>query len=215
MLKKIGNALILIAFYLGGVSTFLALYSSERSSLSEQVNFHWYKIESGYRTRTETVINLVSIIQDASKNTEKEKEVFMDVNAALWHAIEAQPITKADQLTEEYLNQFQYKHMKPWHTLPALLAVVDRYPKLKDNLAFKYFLDTLFITEGLVRIEQVYYNKAVASYNVLVGRFPHSIFFKERLHFEIPAPDGREKNDSSPKMKPDDQEEERKIAIIF
>src|SRR5262249_31745724 len=75
--------------------------------------------------------------------------------------------------------------------LGRLLVVVENYPQLRSNEAFRQLMDEIAGTENRLATERMRYNQEVQGYNVLVKRFPTNLYagvfnFKEAPYYEIP-----------------------------
>jgi LemA protein len=57
-----------------------------------------------------------------------------------------------------------------------LLVVVENYPQLKSEEAFRQLMDELAGTENRLATERMRYNDTVRDYNVLVQSFPMNLF---------------------------------------
>ncbi len=57
----------------------------------------------------------------------------------------------------------------------AILAVAEKYPKLRSNEAFARAMATLTDTENRIAHSRAFYNRSVLKYNSLVQQFPYSV----------------------------------------
>ena len=62
------------------------------------------------------------------------------------------------------------------NALSRLLVVVENYPQLQSEGAFRQLMDELAGTENRLATERMRYNDTVKEYNVLVGSFPMNVF---------------------------------------
>ena len=60
--------------------------------------------------------------------------------------------------------------------LGRLLVVVENYPQLKSNEAFMQLMDEIAGTENRLATERMRYNQEVQGFNVMVKRFPTSLY---------------------------------------
>jgi LemA protein len=72
-----------------------------------------------------------------------------------------------------------------------LLVVVENYPQLKSNEAFMQLMDEIAGTENRLATERQRYNQEVQGYNVMVKRFPTSLYaaafhFEQAPYYEVP-----------------------------
>jgi LemA protein len=67
--------------------------------------------------------------------------------------------------------------------LGRLLVVVENYPQLKSNEAFLQLMDEISGTENRLATERMRYNDQVRTYNLLVKRFPTSLY-ASAFHFD-------------------------------
>ena len=72
-----------------------------------------------------------------------------------------------------------------------LLVVIENYPQLKSNEAFMQLMDEIAGTENRLATERMRYNQEVEGYNVLVKRFPTSLYaaafnFAPAIYYPVP-----------------------------
>jgi LemA protein len=75
--------------------------------------------------------------------------------------------------------------------LGRLLVVIENYPQLRSNEAFMQLMDEIAGTENRLATERMRYNDEVRSYNLMVKRFPGSLYagafgFAQSPYYEVP-----------------------------
>ena len=60
--------------------------------------------------------------------------------------------------------------------IQTLLAVLERYPKLKANENFLMLQKQLSKIEGQIAASRSFYNDSVMLYNTQIGKFPYLLF---------------------------------------
>ena len=142
----------------------------------ETVNQLWAQVNNQLLRRNDLIGNLVETVKGTAA---QEQQVFGQIaaaRAAMSGARSPGEALAADQKMEQALGP----------GLGRLLVVVENYPQLKSNEAFVQLMDEIAGTENRLATERMRYNQEVQGYNVMVKRFPTSLYATV-FHFE-PAP---------------------------
>jgi len=164
----------------------------------EDVKATWSEVQNQYQRRADLIPNLVSTVTGA---TDYERQTLTDVVEARARAtginVDASTIDNPEKF-----KQFEQAQNQLGGALSRLLVVVEKYPDLKGNEAFRDLMAQLEGTENRISVARNRYIEAVAEYNKVVLRFPSSIGagmrgMKTRPTFEATAPNA----DQAPKVK--------------
>ncbi len=137
----------------------------------EAVKSAWSEVLNQYQRRADLVPNLVATVQGYASH---EKEVLTQVTQARAQVGSIQP-------TPELVNdpaafaRFQQAQAGLSSALSRLLVVVERYPQLKADAAFRDLQAQLEGTENRIAVARNRYIKAVEAYNVSVRSFPNNL----------------------------------------
>ncbi|MBI5046697.1 LemA family protein [Candidatus Micrarchaeota archaeon] len=73
--------------------------------------------------------------------------------------------------------------------LKEIIAVAEKYPKLKANQNYKAMMQTLIDSERRIAYARSFYNRTVLKYNTLLSTFPGDVFsvfgFRSMQYFEF------------------------------
>ena len=141
----------------------------------ETVNTAWAQVETVLQRRYDLIPNLVNTVKGYATH---EKSLFEEIARLRSQWGEAKT-TDAKAATATQLEG----------ALGRLMVVVENYPELKANQNFIMLQDELAGTENRISVERQRYNGAVRTYNLVVRRFPSSVFasmfgFKAKPYFE-------------------------------
>jgi len=166
MMRRIVTLLLLLsATALGGCG-----YNTLQST-DEQIKASWAEVLNQYQRRADLVPNLVNVVKGYAAH---EKEVLTRVT-------EARAKIGALQATPELVNdpqafaKFQQAQGEMSSALARLLVVVENYPQLKADGAFRDLQAQLEGTENRITVARNRYIKAVQDYNVTVRQFPSNL----------------------------------------
>jgi LemA protein len=142
----------------------------------ESVNQTWAQVNNQLQRRNDLIGNLTETVKGTAL---QEQQVFGDIakaRAAMSGARTPEDQVKAAQQTDSALGR--------------LFVVVENYPQLRSNEAFVQLMDELAGTENRLAVARQRYNEVVQGYNVMVKRFPTSLFaglfgFKEAPYYQI------------------------------
>ncbi len=165
-----------VAVLLLGVGGCLVGNYNRLVTTRESVNQSWAQVNNQLQRRNDLIGNLAETVKGTAL---QEQKVFGDIanaRAAMAGARTPEDQVKAAQQTDTALGR--------------LLVVVENYPQLKSNEAFVQLMDELSGTENRLAVARQRYNEVVQGYNVMVKRFPTSVFaglfgFKESPYYQI------------------------------
>ncbi len=146
----------------------------------EAVNQKWAQVDNQLKRRNDLIGSLVETVKGTAI---QEQEVFGQIaNARAQMAGARTPAqgVQAGQAMDSALGR--------------LLVVVENYPQLKSNEAFVQLMDEIAGTENRLATERMRYNEEVQGYNVLVKRFPTSLYaaafnFQPAIYYPVPEQD--------------------------
>jgi len=140
-------------------------------SLDEEVKAAWSEVLNQYQRRADLIPNLVNIVKGEA-NFEQE---------TLQRVIEARAKATSIQVTPQTLNdpqafnRFQQAQGELSSALSRLMVVVERYPNLRANQAFRDLAVQYEGTENRIAVARNRYIKTVAEFNVLARSFPSNL----------------------------------------
>ena len=146
----------------------------------EAVDQRWAQVDNQLKRRNDLIGSLVETVKGTAI---QEQEVFgMIANARAQMSGARTPAegVQAGQAMDSALGR--------------LLVVVENYPQLKSNEAFVQLMDEIAGTENRLATERMRYNQEVQGYNVLVKRFPTSVYaglfhFAPAIYYPVPEPE--------------------------
>ncbi|MBI2312206.1 MAG: LemA family protein [Betaproteobacteria bacterium] len=157
--------LLLVASVLSGCG-----YNTLQST-DEQIKAGWSEVVNQYQRRSDLVPNLVNTVKGFAA---QEQAVLLGVT-------EARAKVGSIQATPQLLNdpgafaKFQAAQGELSSALSRLLVVVEKYPELKSDAAFRDLMAQLEGTENRIAVARQRYIKAVQDYNVVVRQFPTNL----------------------------------------
>ena len=137
----------------------------------EQAKAAWSEVLNQYQRRADLVPNLVNTVKGYAEHEQ----------AVLTQVTEARARVGGIQATPELINdpqafaQFQQAQAGLSGALSRLLLVVENYPNLKAEAAFRDLQAQLEGTENRITVARNRYIKAVEAYNVAVRTFPNNL----------------------------------------
>ncbi len=179
-------AVILLLAYSSVKNSYNSMVSGE-----EAVTAQWSQVENVYQRRSDLIPNLVSTVKGYA---DFEKETLTQVIEARAKATAVN--INPGNLDAQSLQNFQNAQSGLSSALSKLMVVVEKYPELKANQGFLDLQAQLEGTENRITVERMKFNESAQSYNVLIRKFPKSIFagmfgFEKKAYFE--AEKGAEK----------------------
>ncbi len=144
----------------------------------------WADVETQYQRRADLIPNLVSTVKGYAAH---ETQTLNEVTEARARATSIN--LSADDLTPEWLAQFQRAQAEVRSALGRLIAVSESYPDLKANQNFLELQAQLEGTENRIAVARKDFNAAAQQYNVSVRRFPANLVarmfgFGQKPYFE-------------------------------
>jgi len=134
-----------------------------------EVTNKWAQVNNQLQRRNDLIGNLVESVKGAAG---QEQAVFGEIanaRAAMAGAKTPQQGIAAAQSMDGAIGR--------------LLVVVENYPQLKSEDAFRQLMDELAGTENRLATERMRYNDTARDYNVLVQSFPMNLF-AGAFHYE-------------------------------
>lgn len=175
-------AIIAIYLYSSAVGFNNTAVTSEENAITA-----WSNVESSYQRRNDLIGNLVKTVQGAA---DFEREALTEVIEARAKATSVN--VDAGNLTPDKIEAFGQAQGGLSSALSRLLVSVERYPDLKANQNFLNLQSQLEGTENRINVARNRYNEAVGQYNILIKKFPNSIYagwfgFEPMTRFEADA----------------------------
>jgi len=144
---------------------------------NEAVKQKWAQVDNQLQRRASLIGNLVETVKGTATQEQAVFGAIADARARMAGAKTPQQSIEAGQAMDTAIGR--------------LLVVVENYPQLKSNEAFVQLMDELAGTENRLATERQRYNQEVQGYNVMIKRFPTSLYaaafnFKEAPYYQIP-----------------------------
>ena len=149
----------------------------------EAVKAGWSEVLNQYKRRADLIPNLVSTVKGYAA---QEKDVLLGVTNA--RAKVGQIQVNADDA--QSLRQFQEAQGELSSALSRLMVVVENYPNLKSDQAFRDLQAQLEGTENRITVARGRYIQAVQDYNTYIRSFPQNLVamlfgYKEKPNFTV------------------------------
>lgn len=194
-MKSLGKGTIIFAifvvlvFLLGanGCSTYNKLVTAET-----QVTQAWSQVENQYQRRFDLIPNLVETVKGYAKHESETYEKVTQARAGLSNAYGQAQAMASDSIPAT--NQAYQNYSRSQADLQKALniyvnAVKEAYPDLKADQQFLNLQAQLEGTENRIATERGRFIEQVTAYNLMVRRFPGSIWagmfgFQQRPQFE-------------------------------
>ncbi len=158
--------LLLIVFLIFGFTSYNRMVRYEEEVKSQSGN-----VENNYQRRVDLVENLVNVVKGYAGH---ENQTLIGVVEARSRAT---GITlKAENLTQEKLEQFQEAQDNLSGAVSRLLVVVENYPDLKAQPSFRQLMNSLEQIEAEILIQRNLYNEKARKYNTYIRQFPKNLF---------------------------------------
>lgn len=137
----------------------------------EEIKAQWSEVINQYQRRADLVPNLVNTVKGYAAH---EKDILIQVTEARAKVgqIAATPELANDQAA---LARFQAAQGELSGALSRLMVVVENYPQLKADTAFRDLQAQLEGTENRITVARNRYIQAVKDYNITVRRFPTNL----------------------------------------
>ncbi|MEA4883175.1 MAG: LemA family protein [Clostridia bacterium] len=150
---------VLVVIVLLGAS-YVSISNSMVTS-EENVNGAWAEVQNQLQRRYDLIPNLVETVKGYAAHEEGVFSAIAEARAKMGGA-------RTVEETNEAVGQME-------GALSRLLMVVENYPQLKADAAFKDLMYELAGTENRIAVARQRYNGAVQSFNVKIRTFPNSI----------------------------------------
>src|SRR5262245_38076048 len=142
----------------------------------EAVTQQWSQVNNQLQRRNDLITNLVETVRGVAG---QELAVFgeiADARARMAGAGTPDQQVQAGRAMDSALGR--------------LFVVVENYPQLKSNEAFRQLMDELAGTENRLATERMRYNQQVQDFNVMIKRFPTNLYagalnFREATYYQI------------------------------
>jgi len=146
-------------------------------TMKEGVSQAWAQVDNQLQRRASLIGNLVETVKGTAMQEQQVFGQIADARARMSGARTPEATIEAGRAMDSAISR--------------LLVVVENYPELKSNSAFVGLMDELAGTENRLATERQRYNQQVQGFNVLVKRFPGSLYagmfgFKESPYYQIP-----------------------------
>jgi len=130
-------------------------------SKDESVLLQWANVETSYQRRLDLIPNIVNTVKGSAAQDEK---VFGDLAEARTRYAGSTSIDEKAAAAGQIESAFA-----------RLLVVMENYPELKSQQAFRDLITELEGTENRISVERMRYNESVKVYNVAIRTFPKNI----------------------------------------
>ncbi len=136
----------------------------------EDVKKQWGNVQTQYQRRMDLIDNLVETVKGEANFEQETLENVIKARASATNTT-----IDADNMTQEQLNTLNAQQGQLSSALSRLMVVVEKYPTLRANDAFRNLQVALEGTENRINTARVDYNNSVNKYNVMVRRFPGNL----------------------------------------
>jgi LemA protein len=162
LLIGIGAVILVLVIFVA--TTYNSLVKHE-----EDVKRDWGNLNTTYQRRNDLVPSLVAVVKASS---EYEKNVLTQVAEA---RAKAARVNVSGNISFQDYQQIEQAQGEVANSVNRALAVVENYPDLKATQNFLALQTQLEGTERRIKTARNDFNKAVATYNQKVRRFPTNI----------------------------------------
>jgi len=150
-------AALIVILLISGIGTYNRLVAAET-----HVENKFAAIETNLQRRADLIPNLVETVKGYAAHEQEVLTAISDARARLGQARTPEEMAEADAALNSALSR--------------LLVIVENYPNLKADTQFTRLMDELAGTENRIAVARQDYNNAVSEYNLLIRRFPSSIY---------------------------------------
>ncbi|EMG38993.1 hypothetical protein PCS_00635 [Desulfocurvibacter africanus PCS] len=137
-------------------------------------------LQAALQRRADLVPNLVETVRGFAR---QEREVLTQVIEARAKATQTQ-INPGDLADPKAVQNFAQAQGELSSALSRLLVVVEQYPQLTSNQAFRDLMHQLEGTENRINVARQRYNEIVETFNASIRTFPNSLTNSLLLHLE-------------------------------
>ncbi len=165
------SRMFLLAWVLASSLTLSGCGYNDFQRLDERTTASWSEVLNQYQRRADLIPNLVATVKGEA-NFEQE---------TLTKVVEARAKATSIQVSPDMVNnpaamqQFQAAQGELGSALARLMVVVERYPELKANQAFRDLSAEVTGAENRIAVARNDYIQAVQEYNVLRRSFPTNL----------------------------------------
>jgi LemA protein len=152
----------------------------------QQIQSAWAEVVNQYQRRSDLVPNLVNVVKGLAQ---QEKDVLIGVTNARSKVggIQATPELVNDPVA---FKKFVAAQGELTSSLSRLMVVVENYPQIKSDAAFRDLMPQLEGTENRITVARQRYITAVQNYNLYVVQFPTNLTammfgFKKKEQFAV------------------------------
>jgi LemA protein len=142
----------------------------------EAVKASWAEVQNQYKRRSDLVPNLVKTVKGAAQFEQDTLQKVVEARSK----VASMQVDSSVIDNPEKLKQFEQAQGQLSGALSRLLVVSEKYPDLKATEGFRDLQAQLEGTENRIAVARKRYIDEVASYNVVVQRFPTSLGAKAR-----------------------------------
>jgi len=135
-----------------------------------EVNNKWAQVDNQLQRRNDLIGNLVETVKGAAGQEQAVFGQIASARAAMAGAKSPQEGIAAAQTMDGAIGR--------------LLVVIENYPQLKSEDAFRQLMDEIAGTENRLATERMRYNDTVKDYNIVVQSFPMNLF-AGFFHYEV------------------------------
>lgn len=179
----IGIVVVALIFLVPGCNGYNSLVKKD-----EQVKELWANVQTQYQRRADLIPNIVNAVR--SEATFEQQTLIQTVEARYKNlgGVKIDP----NNLTNENFQKFQQAQGEMTSALSRLMVVVENYPTLRSNDAFRGLTAEMAGTENRIQKSREDFNAGVRGFNTSVRSFPMNIFagmfgFKAKDSFNADA----------------------------
>jgi LemA protein len=144
--------------------------------LDQDVLAAWSEVENQYQRRADLVPNLVEVVKGEATFEQETLQGLITARSQ----VAGMKVDKSVLDDPQAFERFEKAQGQLSGALSRLLVVVERYPDLKANQAFRDLSVQLEGTENRITVARGRYIEAVSAYNKVVLTFPTMIGAKIR-----------------------------------
>lgn len=136
----------------------------------ENCNAKWAQVENAYQRRADLIPNIVEAVKGEA---DFEKSTLTEVMEA--RASATKVTIDPSKMTQEDIDRYQEAQNTFGGTIGRLMTIVESYPNLQANQAFRDLRVELEGTENRISVERKNFIDAVQQYNTMRRSFPRNI----------------------------------------
>ena len=163
--------LLIVMVYVFSLLSLAGCGYNTMQAQDEEVKAQWSEVINQYQRRADLVPNLVNTVKGYAAH---ERDILIQVTEARAQVgkIAATPELVND---EAAFQKFQAAQSQLTSALSRLLVVVENYPQLKADAAFRDLQAQLEGTENRITVARNRYIQSVKDYNTTVRQFPSNL----------------------------------------